>query len=489
METLLYIGKVNLYWILLIACYQLMLRNHTFFRWNRYYLLGSLIAAFLLPLLIYPDSAPTIPVVYQLNAATFTVGASQAEVAPAITWTQAIWTIYAIGFIVAAFRFFRHIIELGKFLKAGEIIELDDCTVVLIDSNNTGSFSFLKWIVINRNDYEQHFDAILRHEMVHTKQMHSLDILLIEVLKIFFWFNPFLLLYKRYVQEIHEFLADAQAPNRDNYARFLVSYALKAPITSLTNHFFKPSQIKNRIRMIYKNRTSKWMISTYVIALALIGSTALFVAGCEQTEQYEAEIAAINKQKAEESSPINGKVFTVVEEQPEFPGGNEEMFKFLGRKIKYPTKAANANVQGKVILQFIVTVEGDVRDIKVLKGIGSGCDEEAARVLALFPKWKPGRQNGKPVNVKYHLPVNFQLEESDTEKISSQIKLDKKMATVVHYAFSPLYILDGKEMKNSDFLKTLPGEKIESMDVLKGSQAEEVYGDKGKNGVIKITTK
>jgi TonB family protein len=489
METLLYFGKVNLYWILLFACYQLMLRNHTFFKWNRYYLLGSLFVAFLLPFLIYPENAPVIPAVYQMTAADFTVGARPSEAAPLMTVTQTVWTIYAFGFLIAVFQFFKHIVQLRRFLKAGEIIELEDCTVVLIDSNSTGSFSFLNWIVINRNDYEHHFDAILRHEMVHTQQMHSLDILLIEILKVFFWFNPFLLLYKRSMQEIHEFLADAQAPNRDNYARFLVAYALKAPITSLTNHFFKPSQIKNRIRMIYKNRTSKWMLSTYMIALTVIGSTALFVAGCERTEQNEAEIATLNKQKANANSPIDGKVFTVVEEQPEFPGGNQEMFKFLGKKIKYPTKAANNNVQGKVFLQFIVTEDGDVRDIKVLKGIGAGCDEEAARVLALFPKWKPGRQNGKAVNVQYTLPVNFQLEDSDSESARSQTPSGKSMATVVHYGAAPLYVLDGKEMKNGDFMKTYPTDKIKSLDVLKGSKAEEVYGDKGKNGVIKITTK
>ena len=101
------------------------------------------------------------------------------------------------------------------------------------------------------------------------------------------------------------------------------------------------------------------------------------------------------------------------------------MFKFLGRNIKYPTAAARANVQGRVFLQFIVTSNGNVRDIKVLKGIGSGCDEEAARVLALFPKWKPARQDGKPVNVKYHLPINFMLE--DTEKANSNdVGLERK---------------------------------------------------------------
>ena len=116
METLLYIGKVNLYWILLIACYQLMLRNHTFFAWNRYYLLGSLLVAFLLPLLIYPENAPAIPAVYQMNAVAFTVSANYEE-APLMTKAQIIWAVYVLGLIIAAIQFLRHTIQLRKFLK------------------------------------------------------------------------------------------------------------------------------------------------------------------------------------------------------------------------------------------------------------------------------------------------------------------------------------------------------------------------------------
>jgi len=379
-------------------------------------------------------------------------------------------------------------VQLKNFLSRGEKIKLDDCTVILINSNLVGSFSFLKWVVINREDYENHFDAILRHEMVHTSQLHSIDILLLEILKVVFWFNPVLLLYKKSMQEVHEFLADSQAPNRENYARFLVAYALNAPIASLTNHFFKPSQIKTRIQMIYKNRTSKWLLSTYMIAIALISATALFIAGCEQTENTELDEAASKAEKnfaaaGEGGSFAGKKVFSVVEEQPEFPGGTEEMFKFLGDNIKYPESAAKANVEGRVFLSFVVTETGETKDITVLKGIGYGCDAEAIRVLSKFPKWKPGKQSGQAVNVKYNLPINFELEKDDEKKSKrTSLKLSAKKE-------NPLIVLDGKIIGKADVAKLIPSSKIQSVNVFKDKYATDKYGENGADGVLEITTK
>lgn len=526
METLIYIGKVSLYWTLLYACYWLMLRKHTFFQWNRWYLIGSLLIAFALPEIIYPAAAPELPVIYEMNASAFAVISNQPKQPENWTWVEILTLIYAAGLVAAAVQLASNIAQLVKYLRSGELVELEDCNVVLIDSNQVGSFSFLKWIVINRNDYENHFDAILRHEMVHTQQRHSLDILLIEILRTIFWFNPVLLLYKRSLQEIHEYLADAQAPNREYYAQFLVAYALNAPVASLTNHFFKPSQLKNRIQMIYKNRTSKWMLGTYVAAATMIGTSALLVAGCE---------SQVSKENNVEKSDVRSKdatpIFTVVEEQPEYPGGNAEMFKFLAQKIKYPTAASKANVQGKVFVSFVVTADGNIEDVQILKGIGFGCDAEAARVVSKFPKWTPGKQNGKAVNVKYTLPINFQLakegedttldpkQEKETtvvgfKPVSQTIKDENILQAVTFEAQNdpkledqpgskvtirgksgpftaetqPLYVLDGEEL-DPLILKTIDPNTISSINVLKGESATKIYGSKGANGVVLINSK
>jgi len=103
--------------------------------------------------------------------------------------------------------------------------------------------------------------------------------------------------------------------------------------------------------------------------------------------------------------------FLTVEVQPSFIGGNSEMYKFLGKNLKYPTAAQRANIQGIVFLSFIVEKDGSITDIETMKGIGFGCDEEAMRVVKLMPKWIAGKQNGRNVRVKFTIPVFFRLDD------------------------------------------------------------------------------
>ncbi len=110
-------------------------------------------------------------------------------------------------------------------------------------------------------------------------------------------------------------------------------------------------------------------------------------------------------------SAVEEKIFTSVEQQPEFFGGQDALMKFLGKNIRYPSQAARANIQGRVILQFTVMPDGSIADIQTLKGIGFGCDEEAERVVRLMPKWKPGKQAGKAVRVRFTLPVYFSIQD------------------------------------------------------------------------------
>jgi protein TonB len=103
------------------------------------------------------------------------------------------------------------------------------------------------------------------------------------------------------------------------------------------------------------------------------------------------------------------QIFTIVEEMPSFPGGEAELFKYLGKTVKYPPMAQDAGITGVVYMTFVVDEQGKVRDPKVLRGIGGGCDEEAIRVVKAMPAWEPGKQRGKPVRVQYNLPIRFTL--------------------------------------------------------------------------------
>jgi len=103
------------------------------------------------------------------------------------------------------------------------------------------------------------------------------------------------------------------------------------------------------------------------------------------------------------------QIFTIVEQMPEFPGGEEELFKYLGKNIKYPSMARENGITGTVYVTFVVEGSGEISDVKKLRGIGGGCDEEAMRVVKAMPSWKAGKQNGKSVRVQYNLPIKFTL--------------------------------------------------------------------------------
>ena len=99
----------------------------------------------------------------------------------------------------------------------------------------------------------------------------------------------------------------------------------------------------------------------------------------------------------------------VVEDQPEPQGGMQAFYEYVGKNLKYPSQARRMGIEGKVFVQFVVNTDGTLTDVQAIKGIGAGCDDEAVRVVKTAPKWKPGKQRGKPVRVRMVLPITFKL--------------------------------------------------------------------------------
>ena len=126
----------------------------------------------------------------------------------------------------------------------------------------------------------------------------------------------------------------------------------------------------------------------------------------DQNEVIEEYVAP----EVEEDEVEEAEIFTVVEEMPEFPGGMAKLAEYLAKNIKYPQLARESGIQGRVFINFVVEHDGSVTNVKVMRSLGGGCDEEAMRVVKSMPKWKPGKQRGKPVRVSYNLPVNFKLQ-------------------------------------------------------------------------------
>lgn len=128
-------------------------------------------------------------------------------------------------------------------------------------------------------------------------------------------------------------------------------------------------------------------------------------ASAAQAETYVAPV--VEEEEEEEAAQ---QIFTVVEKQPEFPGGMAELMKFLAKSIKYPVIAQENGIQGRVVCSFVVNRDGSIVDIQVMRGVDPSLDKEAVRVIGTMPKWKPGEQRGKPVRVRFILPVQFRLQ-------------------------------------------------------------------------------
>ena len=118
---------------------------------------------------------------------------------------------------------------------------------------------------------------------------------------------------------------------------------------------------------------------------------------------------SLNVNAQEKKTENSDVVFTVVENEAEFPGGIEAMNRFMAENIKYPTLAKQKNIEGKVIISFIVEKNGTLSDIRTIKDIGEGCGDEGVRIVKLMPKWKPAKQKGQPVRQQFLLPISFVL--------------------------------------------------------------------------------
>lgn len=128
------------------------------------------------------------------------------------------------------------------------------------------------------------------------------------------------------------------------------------------------------------------------------------------TEMSQDDIVDFSNMVFEEETRDEGEIFMIVEEMPEFPGGNEALQKYLAQSVRYPVIAQENGIQGRVYIQFVINQNGEVTNATILRGVDPSLDREALRVVEAMPKWKPGKQRNRPVRVSYTVPINFVLQ-------------------------------------------------------------------------------
>ena len=503
--------------------YRLLLSRETFHRFNRIALLGILILSCAIPFVEVTMKEPMevsqqlltweeLLLMANLNR-TATIETAPESV---ITWREALLMVYLLGIV---FFFLRNVWSLTRMLrliKGSTLVRQENGITLITHQKKIAPFSWMKFVVISEKDLKENGEEILTHEYAHIRKRHSIDLLIADICIFFQWFNPASWLLKQELQNIHEFEADesviAQGIDAKKYQLLLIKKAVGTRLYSMANSF-NHSKLKKRITMMLKEKSSPWarLKYLYVLPVAAIAVTAF--ARPEVSNKVEEissvkvnDLAAIVETKMTESvgdtmKPADVKyvptevrkqlkgtpVFEVVEEMPEFPGGGmSALMSYLKDNMRYPASAKEKGTQGRVTVQFVVDKDGSIKEPKLLRSVDKDMDAEALRLISNMPKWKPGRQKGQPVAVKYTVPVMFSLDDDKLEKTSSANGI-----TVEGYAGNgkePLYIVDGKEVTPS-VMSALDPNKIERVTVLKDKSATELYGEKGKNGVLLITLK
>ena len=367
----------------------------------------------------------------------------------------------------------------------------------MVHNQEIAPFSWMKYIVISRKDLEENGREILIHEMAHIHHRHSVDLLVADICIFFQWFNPGAWLLKQELQNIHEYEADEtvinEGVNAKEYQLLLIKKAVGTRLYSMANSF-NHSKLKKRITMMLKEKSNPWarLKYLYVLPLAAIAVTAF--ARPEISEKME-EISAVkvndlaeivqekvlqdtvkvSKDEKKDALVVTGVkskeeeeivIFEVVEQMPEYPGGMSALQKYLSEKIAGSPMKGKAG--GRVMVGFTVAETGKIKDVRVLQSDEASLNQEAERIVSEMPDWIPGKQRGRPVPVKYTVPIRF-----------GNIRFAENK--------QPLIFADGKEI-SMDAMEKLDPSTIESFSVLKDSASIKVYGKRGANGVILVNT-
>ena len=451
MSTLfIYMVKVAVYLIALYLLYSILLSRDTSYGRNRAFILLSLLASLILPLITIQTLKPwNIQFFGKILSEVFITAAVNPGKAPhhIVSLSGILQLIYSTYIIIVIIFIFKLIIDVLNLLLLILRHRNEDSHIIRFNGFNTSGFSAMGYIFVNSKLSMADADEIIRHEQNHLMQYHFLDIVFIEIFTALQWFNPAIYLFNRSLRAIHEYQADKDCLSSGipivNYQSLLLSQVFKSGAFNLTNSFSNPSLIKKRMVMMTKKRTPALANAKILIVLPLLGVVFMAVSAFRGIpDAYIKQLipmlsaqslpeetisslvapppppppppATASEQKdktvkEETTAPAEEQPLVVVEEMPMFPGGDTELLKYISENTIYPENAKLLNIQGKVIIKFCVKADGGVSMASVLKSVSPDLDIEALRIVNSLPAFKPGKQEGKAVPVWYMVPINFTL--------------------------------------------------------------------------------
>jgi TonB family C-terminal domain len=426
-DFLVYLAKVALSILLLMVLFKAALSaDHSFAR-NRFYLIGAVLWSIIVPMLTMQwnsePSAIAIP--------TYTLLLPEVVVTPKGSAISSAWgnpsaiilTIYLTGVAIFLLRMIGSYALVLYIIATSKDYTIDSYNIKVTRAA-IAPFAFFGWIVFPKKLIDHRdLTKMLLHERVHSRQLHSIDMLLGELFAVFQWFNPASWMLKKLITENHEYTADRAVIDLGvstyEYQASLVNATVGRDVVPVSH--FSLILIKKRIKMMNTNRNSAWLhvkglLVPVAFAAAVVLTSFTVDIGVDRSANGN-NSTTLQKQpsKTKVTPPViqkdgNEPAFRAVEKMPSFPGGQTAMMKFLAKNTQYPKEAAEKGIQGTVFVQFIVEKDGSIKEIKVIRGKHPLLDAEAVRVAKLMPKWIPGKQKGKPARVAFTMPVKFVLQ-------------------------------------------------------------------------------
>ena len=420
MDFLIYLLQVHIALSLLFIAYKALSAHNTHLVTRRALLLGILLFALTYPLYRLPSVADAMPHTLQFTLPELSIAPAAAAQTPASfnLYRLGAWLYGGIALLLGL-RMVIRLLSIVGLRRRGRLYR-EGAWRIVVCPEPIQPCSFFHWIFLPASmaDTSDARATILKHEQAHIRQMHTLDILLGEVVAVLCWMNPLAWLLLKEIRLNLEYLADravlADEPEKRAYQYLLLDLALdNRPHASAIP--FGHSFLKERIAMINRRTSSTRSRYRYLLVLPLC---LLLVVGSQSCRQSADHKAANSPATTTETLPQTATlrevpeqepVFEVAEVMPEFPGGPQALFEFIRDNLKYPQEAIDNQTEGRVILQFVVDKRGKVNNIQVKRSIDPALDRAAIDVVRALPAWKPGMQNGKQVNVRYTLPIVFKL--------------------------------------------------------------------------------
>ncbi len=408
---IMYLLKLNIALILLFSFYKLMFTGDTFFSWRRATLIGMYLVAMLVPVMDFSawlsNSEGMTSIANEYATVVLPAVSTSSKGGGVLLWELIVLIVYSVVACVLLLRFLWQLVSIILLKNNSQTAYIHDTEVYLL-TDDEGPFSFFNWIFINPERHKSdEIEEIMMHELTHCQQLHSIDIIFAELFCVVFWFNPFVWLLKREVRLNLEYLADNSvlANDKDNkeYQYHLLGLTYRKNVATITNNF-NVLPIKKRIKMMNKKETKGILKAKYMLYIPLV-AMLLAVSNIETIARNVAKVtSSVEIQQKPKKAPK--RVFAVAEVMPTFKGNLNQ---WLSENLRYPEAAVSRKEQGRVIVRFIITAEGEVIQPAIVRSVSPSLDKEALRVVSKMPAWNPGRNGNKNVAIQFTLPVIFSL--------------------------------------------------------------------------------